>query len=413
MAMKRRITWVLTGMSVMVALVMLAACTSTAPVQGPAGPAGPVGPTGPQGPLGPDGPTGPAGPSAAEFVGAEKCASCHSGIAKTYSQTGHAHALTSIVDGQAPELPFSNISNPPEGYSWADIAYLIGGYNWKARFVDQSGYIVTDKPGATEADANYLNELLLPNAKLRTSASWASYKSGTSQLPFDCAACHTTGYRTTGHQNDQAGVKGTWAENGVQCEVCHGPGSNHAKNPYGSGLKIERDSQACTKCHERGADAALDVHDGFIQHDDPGGDLYQSKHQILDCVACHDPHTGVVQLRKASEPTVKTDCTSCHFQEAKYAAVDRHAVFGLACQSCHMPRMIEVAVGNANLLTADLRTHVVAIDATQIGQFNADGSIKPQIALDFACRSCHTPGSSVALDDAQMVDLATGYHDAP
>ncbi len=412
--MKKRFTWVLLAMGVMGSLMILSACTSASPtVTGPAGPAGPVGPTGPQGPFGPVGEPGPVGPSAAEYVGAAKCAGCHSGIAKTYASTGHAYSLSTIVDGKAPAYPFSGVVNPPEGYAWADIAYVIGGYNWMARFVDQNGYIITDKPGATESDPTYANQYNLANAKLRISAGWVSYQSGTAELPFDCAKCHTTGYRPTGHQNDQAGVTGTWAEAGVQCESCHGPGSLHAKSPYGSALKIERDAQACTECHERGGDVELDTRDGFIQHQTHNGDLYQSKHLTLDCVDCHDPHTGVVQLRKANLPTVQTECSDCHFQEAKNAKVDRHAVFGLACQSCHMPRLIQVATGSEALLTGDMRTHVVGIDSTQIGQFNADGSIKPQIALDYSCRSCHTPGTGVALDDALLTELATGYHDAP
>ena len=411
--MKKSLKWVLAAMSVIGSVMILSACTSTNTVEGPVGPAGPVGPTGPQGPFGPVGEPGPVGPSAAEYVGSEKCAGCHSGISKTFAQTGHAYGLTPIVAGKAPEFPYSRVANPPEGYTWQDIAYVIGGYNWQARFVDQNGYIVTGKPGATESDPNYLNQYNLANPKLRTNASWVSYLAGTAELPFDCAGCHTTGYRSNGHQNDQAGVTGTWAEAGVQCESCHGPGSLHAKSPYGSALKVERDAKACTECHERGGEVELDVRDGFIQHEVHNGDLYQSKHLTLDCVDCHDPHTGVVQLRQASQPTVQTECSVCHFKEAQNAKVERHAVFGLACQSCHMPRLIQVATGNAALLTGDLRTHVVAIDSTQIGQFNEDGTIKPQIALDFSCRSCHTPGTGVALDDALMTELATGYHSEP
>ncbi len=412
--MKRSLNWVLTVTGVIGGLVILAACTSTSSVQqGPAGPAGPVGPTGPQGPVGPVGGPGPTGPSSAEYVGSEKCKGCHTSISKTMSQSGHAFALSTIAEGKSPDLPFSELAAPPSGYTWADVAYVIGGYNWKALFVDQTGHLITDKPGATESDATYANQYNLANAKLRIPAGWVSYKSGEANVPVDCVKCHTTGYRANGHQDDKAGVVGTWAEAGVQCEECHGPGSLHAKAPYGSALKVERDAKACTQCHERGADVALDVHDGFIQHDGPGGDLYQSKHLVLDCVDCHDPHSGVVQLRQTSQPTVENDCTTCHFQQAQNAKVARHAVFGLACQSCHMPKLLSVATGNADLLTGDLRTHVMAIDTTQISQFNADGSIKPQIALDYSCRGCHTPGTGVALNDALMTELATGYHDAP
>ena len=38
-------------------------------------------------------------------------------------------------DGQPPDYPFTEIPSPPEGYTWDDIAYAIGGYNWKAHFI--------------------------------------------------------------------------------------------------------------------------------------------------------------------------------------------------------------------------------------------------------------------------------------
>jgi hypothetical protein len=30
---------------------------------------------------------------------------------------------------------FTEIPSPSEGYTWDDIAYVIGGYNWKAHFI--------------------------------------------------------------------------------------------------------------------------------------------------------------------------------------------------------------------------------------------------------------------------------------
>ena len=31
----------------------------------------------------------------------------------------------------------------PAGMDWGDISYIIGGYGWKARFMDLEGYILT------------------------------------------------------------------------------------------------------------------------------------------------------------------------------------------------------------------------------------------------------------------------------
>ena len=58
-----------------------------------------------------------------------------------------------MVDGQPPTYPYDSVTGgvttPPEGYTWDDITYVIGGYNWKARFIDTEGYNITGEEDAT------------------------------------------------------------------------------------------------------------------------------------------------------------------------------------------------------------------------------------------------------------------------
>jgi hypothetical protein len=153
---------------------------------------------------------------------------------------------------------------------------------------------------------------------------------------------------------------------------------------------------------------------GFIQHHEQYEELFQSKHAIIDCVQCHDPHAGVVQLRQAGEQTVRTTCENCHFANAKIQKNEIHLDLEVACIDCHMPRVTKSAVGDAEKFTGDIRTHMMAIDPTQVGQFNEEGTAAlSQISLDFACRHCHVPGSSVELTDEQLIEGATGYHQQP
>jgi hypothetical protein len=207
---------------------------------------------------------------------------------------------------------------------------------------------------------------------------------------------------------------GTWAFGGVQCEECHGAGSQHAENPISSKLAINRDNESCNACHTQGFEGELDVADGFIQHHDSYDDLFQSKHLMLDCVVCHDPHTGVVQLREAELPTVQTNCEDCHFDQAQYEA-GHNDIGGVDCIDCHMPRLIENAVADAEMHMGDLRIHVVSIDPTQIEQFNEDGTLTTtQLALNFACRSCHNPdGRGPEVTNEELLSLAAGYHTPP
>jgi hypothetical protein len=99
--------------------------------------------------------------------------------------------LNKIEGGQAPEYPFRNLSELPQGYTWEDISYVIGGYWWKARFMDKEGYIITDEPGNT-GNSEYLNQWNYANPSLDQNADWVTYKSGTEKLPYDCGTCHTT-----------------------------------------------------------------------------------------------------------------------------------------------------------------------------------------------------------------------------
>jgi hypothetical protein len=326
--------------------------------------------------------------------------------------------LNPVVDGQPPEYPFTELSELPDGYSWDDIAYVIGGYNWKARFVDQEGYIITDEPGSS-GNTEYLNQYNYANENVGTDAGWVTYHSGEENLPYNCGSCHTTGYSPNGNQDDLPGLEGTWAEPGIMCEECHGPGSLHISNPQGVEMKIDRDAEQCGQCHRRGDIEEVNASGGFIQHHEQYEELFQGKHVVIDCVICHDPHTGVIQLRQAQEDdstlnTTRTQCENCHFEQAKYQKIEIHSAVRMDCIECHMPFMVKSAVGNPETFTGDIRTHLMAIDPQQIEQFNEDGSVAlSQIGLNFACRHCHGAGVGQEKTDDELIAGAEGYHNKP
>ncbi len=396
----------------LMAAFLLSACAGSQGPQGEVGPAGPPGPEGPQGPPGIEGPAGPAGepgPAVGDYVGSQICGGCHPDIFDAYSKSGHAWIMNPVTDGKAPEYPFSKVTQLPQGYTWEDISYVIGGFNWKAIFLDKNGYIITDEPGKT-GNANYLNQFNLENQTLDERAVLVGYHSGEENLSYNCGACHTTGYNPAGNQDDLPGLAGTWNEPGVGCEDCHGPGGLHIKNPRNIRMNVNLGRDLCTSCHVRGMDASL-IQDGFISHHDAYGDLSQSKHQIIDCVVCHNPHTGVAQLRQAGESTTTTPCESCHAQEAKYQNNPTHQLIKIPCVECHMPRLIASAWDDPAKFTGDIRTHEMAIDATQIQQFNPNGTLaSAQISLDFACRHCHGAGVALPKTDEVLVQAAFGYH---
>jgi hypothetical protein len=390
-------------------VLLIAACAAAA---GPAGPPGEVGPAGPPGPAGEQGPpgqvgaVGPAGPAGldyrpAAYVGSAVCQECHAELFALYQETGHAHALTKIVEGKAPQLPFTEVKNPPEGYTWDDILYVIGGYGWKARFIDQQGYLIT-------GDATAKTQYNLRNSTLKLGDDWAPYHAGEQQVAFDCGSCHTTGYVPEGHQTDLPGLVGVWAEAGVGCEACHGPGSNHVNDPYLVKAEINRDAEMCGACHGRGVVEVVEVVDGFIDHHEQYEELFESKKRVMDCIDCHNPHATV---KHAKGLAIRTPCQNCHFEQQNNQKINnrKHA----DCVDCHMPRVTRSAVGDPARFSADLRTHLMAINPQATSQFDKKGEAAlPYIALDFACKGCHNEdGRAPALADERLVAVATGFHD--
>ena len=380
----------------------LAGCSGS---EGAAGPPGPTGPAGSPGPTGPAGPAGPPGKVGATYVGSDACGACHEEIAEVFVKSGHPYKLNTVVNGQPPEYPFTEVPSPPEGYTWDDITYVIGGYNWKARFIDKDGYIITGP------DENATTQYNFANPNVGKDAGWVGYHAGEKEKPYDCGPCHTTGYKPEGNQDGLAGLVGVWSEPGVWCEECHGPGSNHAGDPYGVAMKVDRTSEACGSCHSRGDVESINASGGFIKHHEQYEELFQSKHRALSCIACHDPHQGVVQARKDGTDTTRVACDSCHFKEATSQKSELMRVL-VDCIDCHMPRIVKSAQGDAAAFTGDIRSHLWAIDPDAVSQFSEDGSTAiSQVSLDFACRSCHRAGGSAsAKTDAELKDMAEDYH---
>jgi hypothetical protein len=84
-----------------------------------------------------------------------------------------------------------------------------------------------------------------------------------------CLKCHTTGYR---EPQGFVSEKITPELRGVQCEACHGPGSEHKDNPHDKdslpiGRRIDY-QRVCIKCHDRNwtPEFDYDVYRKRIEH---------------------------------------------------------------------------------------------------------------------------------------------------
>jgi hypothetical protein len=238
------------------------------------------------------------------------------------------------------------------------------------------------------------------------------------QKPYDCGACHTTGYRAQGNQDGLEGIIGTWAESGIQCEECHGPGSNHVSNPYGVAMEIDRSSQLCGECHIRDSVSTIDASGGLTKYHEQAEELYASKHMALTCVACHDPHKSALNADEDLNPSqgIWNDCEDCHFQQASLQKPSIMANI-LACTDCHMPPMTKSAWGISETFTGDVTSHLFEINLDpEAPQFSEDGSETfPYLTFSFACSSCHIDGATRAKSGLtksveELAEFASGYH---
>lgn len=69
-------------------------------------------------------------------------------------------------------------------------------------------------------------------------ARWVEFEAG-------CLSCHATGGKANSEKNQFAGLQG------VQCEQCHGPGSDHAASPAKGYGRVSNMVSACAACHNR------------------------------------------------------------------------------------------------------------------------------------------------------------------
>jgi hypothetical protein len=353
----------------------------------------------------------------ASYIGSAACSACHPDYAAIHNVHGHSQKLKKL-NGGPPDYPLqgtrAGVPNPPDGSEWADITYVIGGYMRKARFINSQGFVMTN--GVDGVNTQW-NLDFPPNG---TVAGFASYAPGqTEPKPYDynCFKCHTTGPSQTGHQDSLEGIQGTFAEPAVQCEACHGPGSNHVPNPPGN-IYINPASAFCGACHSRGADMnVIPANGGFIEHHEQYQELLASPHAEIRCTTCHDPHTSTVYDR---DNAIINSCQACHAGQTMAKHEGKVFTRGdyvepLSCESCHMPYATKSAaaatedvIGAKGARMGDVRTHIFYIQRLMVdfnAMFTADGKSvkkdsngKAAVTLDFVCLRCHNgKGSAFAL----------------
>jgi tetratricopeptide (TPR) repeat protein len=170
----------------------------------------------------------------------------------------------------------------------------------------------------------------------------------------------------------------TWAEPGINCETCHGPGEEHIRickeAPAGQipdDLKLtrggrdftaEQNNDTCSSCHAKSIPLSISFKPGdrFFEHFDlvtlEQRDFYPDARDLgenytftlwrmspcvksgkLDCLHCH---TSSGRFRFKEEGKENDACLPCHRQRVENATTHTHHKAdsdGNKCISCHMP----------------------------------------------------------------------------
>ncbi|MDP1623644.1 MAG: cytochrome c3 family protein [Bacteroidales bacterium] len=342
-------------------------------------------------------------PTVKAFAGTESCKSCHSGIHSSYMESGHPYKLQK-VSGAQPTIPFAPTILTPTGYTWNDLSYIIGGYGWKARFIDKNGYVITQVAGSQFNPGNLTQTIYnsaIPN--------------GTEK--YTCGRCHTTGWKSIADggtpQDGLPGMDGNFFAGGVQCEQCHGMGNIHAVTKKKSDITLDKTTEACSQCHQRrklNGDVKQQVSNGWEMHRSQVEQLLTNKHNLtLTCNSCHEVHSSTVKDDLAKGNGISKTCVSCH------NTINANVHNGATCIDCHMSKTVKNAI-SFNKYKGDAPNHNFKINTSATATYlttdgsgtwaNLDGK---GTTLDFACYSCHqdTAGVGGIYSKKTMQELAT------
>ncbi|MBS1876218.1 MAG: beta-propeller fold lactonase family protein [Acidobacteria bacterium] len=217
-----------------------------------------------------------------------------------------------------------------------------------------------------------------------------------------CLGCHATAWHAEDWEKDET----FRIQDGVQCELCHGPGSEYAT------LEVMRDRQAamkaglrmpdqefCVNCHvEKGSHVAVTNR--------PPIDVKQGWRELLHPLASN-PAPGAVESApaltgvKGPKYAGVAECGKCHrgpMLGNQWSRWKLSAHSG-AWATLATPKALEIAakknIADPQRSAECLKCHSPGASAPRLESFTADEGV--------SCEACHGPGSDY-MSDAVMRD---------
>lgn len=371
----------------------------------------------------------------ADYLGAGECSSCHRDLAQIHDESDHALTLQEVGRNEevvlgdfsaGAEARMTQFPNEARPFEIDDIAYVIGTGRYVQRYLyeeERNNYRVL--PAEWDVVAGEWRALTLAESWDDAAFDWET----------NCVACHTTGFNAE---------RVRWEEDGVQCEACHGPGSEHeevasdaGRNPNDEELAEIRavinpatDSQVCGQCHSRGTAASgQPFAAGYI----PGMTL-SDVFTLAAFATSGDDHWWVSGHAKQSNmqynewvlsghadaagngATEAVGCTTCHAPHVEdsgpaYLVSDPYAL----CVSCHN----DTPEGNGRPAQEMYEGTVVVAGLPAFAgvHFNSDDGPKcatchlPEVAVESGVRASHTFKPVVTFGVEGLTDSCAACHE--
>ncbi len=354
----------------------------------------------------------------ATYVGSGKCKECHQEIHTGWKSTLHPYKFQLAtpdnvvgdfsnnnrleIDGKTTKMSrngsdfFITTTGRDNKEHTYKIKYVIGEF-WKQLYV-------------TEFPNGELH--ILPAMWIVKTQQWKVTKVWSKNLIYQyaCSGCHNTGTQIN-YDKASNTFKTTWADLGVACEACHGPGSLHVKAaPEDKAETIvnparipdpRRAAMVCGACHTRGSSG--EGRYGYPHDYKPGGQLNfmfdekpklhpdgsskANRQEYIDwrasgharegvmCWDCHYTHRQGTANKSQTKKPGSSLCRSCH-------QVENRGVHGIHsvnnCVGCHMPPIGKRAT------KGDVHSHHFKVVSPQ-ATIDAGGLDKQPNS----CNSCH------------------------
>jgi len=370
----------------------------------------------------------PTAPTSATYVGSQACQRCHAPTYERWSKTRMANVVRDPKAHPDAVLPDFSKPDPLLTFKLSDVAFVYGS-RWKQRYFTKVGDDYFPQP----AQWDVTHRVWRPYFVQPNTDWWVPhYPADNMKRPTGplCDGCHSVNYDVKTHSVTE------W---NVGCEKCHGPGSEHVRQPTARNivnpakLDFVRANDTCIQCHSQGQPLKNPIEGryydwpvGFQQGGNlkdfwkleeytlgettfthfadgtahknrmQGNDFVESLmyRRGVTCFSCHDVHgtSNPADLVKSS----RSLCLTCHSPGSpngpRAATIEQHTHHaagsaGSECIACHMPK-IEQTIADVNV-----RSHTFKFITP---------STTERLKVPNPCTGCHTDKNNAWARDALL-----------